>query len=303
MNSKTKHKKPILWRQRIRKKIRNHETVYQTTRSIVDVYATLFGSFHILPDFLIIGAPRSGTSSLYSYLIKHPLILPCKIKEPNYFSMYYDRSISWYRTFFPTKLSKILSQNNKNSKAVTGEASTQYYWHPHVPARVKKMLPNAKILILLRNPIDRSYSQYEMEVRHGNENLSFEDAIQMEQSRINGEFDKMVKDPQYFSSKYTMYAYLEKSIYVNYLKKWLEYFPKQQFLFINSEDFFSKTQQTLDEIFDFLGVHPYKLDGFEIIRKGDYKPIKKETHQKLLEFFKPHNEELFSILGKTFDWH
>lgn len=302
LQSKSKNKKNEMLRQRIRRKIRKNQGFYQAARSAVNVYSKLFGNFHLLPDFLIIGAPRSGSSSLYSYLIQHHSILPCKIKEPNYFAMYYNRTPSWYRTFFPTKLKKFLCETKTKSRVVTGEASTQYYWHPHVPKRVKKLIPNTKIIILLRNPIKRSYSQYEMEVRHGNEKLSFEDAIRNEKSRISNEIEKMQRDEDYFSSKYTMYAYLEKSIYVNYIKNWLKYFRKDQFLFLKSEIFFQETESVLEKTFQFLNLPSHKFSDFKILRKGNYQPIKKETQLSLVDYFKPYNEELYSLIDQDFHW-
>ena len=302
MQYNTKNKKDEMLRQRVRKKIGKNKSIYHIANSAFDIYSKFFGNFYLLPDFLIIGAPRSGTSSLYSYLVQHHSILPCKIKEPNYFSMYYNRSPSWYKTFFSTKWNKFLCETKTKSKAITGEASTQYYWHPHVPKRVKKLIPNAKIIILLRNPIDRSYSQYEMEVRHDNEELTFEAAIKEEKNRISNEMDKMSHNEHYFSSKYTMYAYLEKSIYVNYIKNWLKYFPKDQFLFLKSETFFQETESILEKTFQFLDLPSQKFSNFKILRKGNYQPIKKETRISLIDYFKPYNEELYSLIDQDFHW-
>ena len=91
-----------LYRQKIRKKIKDKSKVYQTARTAMNIYSKFLGPFHVLPDFLIIGAPRSGTSSLYHYLTQHPSIFSCKIKEPNYFAMYYYKNTGWYKSFFPT---------------------------------------------------------------------------------------------------------------------------------------------------------------------------------------------------------
>lgn len=291
-----------MYRQKVRKTIKKYPNFYQIARWTINIYSKFLGHFHVLPNFLIIGAPRSGTSSLYYYLTQHPSISSCKIKEPNYFAMYYDRSLDWYRTFFPTVWSKSRYEKKQKRKFVTGEASTQYYWHPHVPNRVKEVLPDVKLIMLLRNPAERSFSQYNMEVRHGHENLSFEDAIKNEKNRIKGEYEKMLNDDTYFSAKYTMYAYLEKSIYVNYLKNWLTFFPRKNFLFIKSENFYQETSHVVNKIFEFLDLPILSVDTSKILKKRSYQAMNSNTKKQLTKYFKPFNEQLYSLTKENFDW-
>lgn len=290
-------------RQKLRKKIKGHINAYQAARWTIDIYSKIFGQFYLLPNFLIIGAPRGGTSSLFFYLNHHSSIFPCKIKEPNFFAMYYDRGINWYRTFFPTVLKKRQFEKTNKTKFVTGEASTQYYWHPQVPKRVKETVPNVKLIMLLRNPVDRSYSQYKMEVRHGNEKLSFEEAIAKEKERIEGEYDKMLYNELYFSEKYTMHAYISKSLYFNFIKQWFDYFPKENFLFVKSEDFYQNTKHIMKEIFQFLDVPLIPFNESKILRKGIYENIDSKTRENLKQYFKPYNEKLFSLINQNFEWN
>jgi len=286
-----------LYRQKIRKKIKDKSKVYQTARTAMNIYSKFLGPFHVLPDFLIIGAPRSGTSSLYHYLTQHPSIFSCKIKEPNYFAMYYYKNTGWYKSFFPT-----IWEKNKHKQFVTGEASTQYYWYPHVPKRVKKLLPDVKLILLMRNPTERSFSQFQMEVRHGHEKLSFEDAIKNEKVRTSEEYQKIIENENYFSPKYTMYAYLEKSIYVNYVEEWLKLFPRENFLFLNSENFYENPQKVVNRIFEFLQLPSVNVDTSKILKKYTFQKINPETRKQLSDYFKPFNERLYSLIGENFNW-
>jgi|APSaa5957512535_1039671.scaffolds.fasta_scaffold63227_2 hypothetical protein len=290
-------------REKIRPSLVKHNTLYSSLRFTHSIFSELTSSLHTLPNFLIIGTAKSGTTSLFEHLIKHPSIFPPLAQQPNYFTSHYQKSESWYRSFFPSIIRKNIIQNVKKQKFLTGEASTQYYWYPHAAKRVKSLLPNAKIILLLRNPIDRSYSQYQMEFTKGNEELtSFEDAIELENERIQDEYKKMLQDKNYYSKKYTIQSYITKSIYVNYIEEWLKYFPKEQFLFLNSEEFNSDTSKVYKKTLNFLGVSEIDFKKYDVFRAAKYSEMNSNTRKKLSEFFKPHNERLYKLIDQNFDW-
>jgi len=290
------------FRQKLRPWTQKNRGIHKISKFFFSAYCKFVGPTHVLPNFIIIGAAKSGTSSLYEYLIQHPSIYKCLVKEPNYFAIYFHKSLEWYRTYFPSSLTKFYVEKILKNKFSTGEASTQYYWYPHAAKRVKELLPNVKIIVLLRNPIDRSFSHYQMEVRHGNEQLSFEDAIKNESSRTKDEYKKMMNDTMYFSPKYTMQAYIEKSIYINAIKRWTDHFPLNQFLFVKSEDLFENTTEELNKILRFLNLSEFKLKKYDVIRKGTYSKLEPKIRNELRVFFKPYNEQLYEYLGKDFGW-
>ena len=111
----------------------------------------MFRRLRMLPDFVIIGAQKSGTSSLYDFVVQHPAILPAAKKELHYFSLGYKKGEYWYRLRFPIRASQ---------KLLSGEASPIYLFYPMVPGRMKKLLPDVKLIVILRNPVDRAYSHY-----------------------------------------------------------------------------------------------------------------------------------------------
>jgi hypothetical protein len=155
-----------------------------------------------MPDFLIVGAAKAGTTSLYNYLIQHPKIDGAVRKEVHYFDRDYDKTIDYYRSCFPS-----LSQPNDH---ITGEATPYYLFHPYAPERIHKTMPFTKIIILLRNPIDRAYSHYNFTVRYHGDPLTFEEAVEKEEERLAPEFEKFKNNPYYRSLKYQIYSLLSQ---------------------------------------------------------------------------------------------
>jgi len=132
----------------------------------------------MLPDFIIIGVQRGGTTSLYKYMTKHPKIIPALKKEIHFFDNKFGKGLSWYESqFMQNPFFCLLKRKRKSEDTITGEASPYYIYHPHVPKRISKILPNVKLIAILRNPIERAFSHYNHEVRLGAEKLSFEDAL------------------------------------------------------------------------------------------------------------------------------
>jgi len=253
---------------------------------------------------MIIGFPKCGTTSLYEYLIQHPFVLSAAGKEIDYFDRLYDRGISWYKMAFPSSMTKFYYKNILKKQFVTGEATPRYMVHPHALKRIQMTLPNTKFIVLLRNPIDRAYSHYTMNVKNDYEHRTFEDALDHEKERTLGRYEKMQKNENYYSWDYDLYAYLEHGIYVDKLKRWMSVFPKEQFLIIQSEEFSKDPSKVYNETLQHLELPEWKLKEYKRYKKLDYKDknIDPQLRKKLEGFFKPHNEKLFEFLGKRFDW-
>ena len=140
----------------------------------------------------------------------------------------------------------------RGNDIITGEATPYYLFHPHVPERIFSIIPGIKLIVLLRNPIDRAYSHYYHQVTHKRETLSFEEAIKKEYDRLNGEDEKMMKNKDYLSYNHAHFSYLSRGIYVDQLKRWFSIFPKNQILVLKSEDFFEDTSRIYNEVLSFL---------------------------------------------------
>jgi hypothetical protein len=266
-------------------------------------YCKVKGAFHSKPDFLIIGGEKCGTTSLYEYLIKHPDIMPAKGKEVAYFDYKFSNGFGWYKTFFPRFITKKFKEILSKNKILSGEATPRYLNHPNAPKRISNFLPNVKLIVLLRNPIDRAYSHYHMESANGREKLSFEESIEQENERINIEYEKMEKDENYYGRKYYWYSHREAGIYIKHLKRWMKFFPKNQFLIIKSEDLFENTTDTYNKVLEFLGLPYHELSNYKKFRERQYdEKLDPILRKKLSEFYLPYNEQLYEFLNENFDW-
>jgi len=298
------NKFPIRARRFLRHKLDRHKKLQKFTTNLYLNYCQLTGFLHVIPDFLIIGFPKCGTTSLYEYLIQHPDIYPPIGKEIDYFDRLYNRKNNWYKVRFPTTFQKIFTAKFLKRHFLTGEATPRYILHPHALHRIKKTVPNAKFIVLLRNPIDSAYSHYNMNEKNGYESLSFENAIKNEKNRIQGRYEKMAKNQNYYSWDYDLFSYLDQGIYVEKIKRWMEVFPKEQFLIIQSEEFLENPSIIYYEVLNFLNLRKWEPDSFTLYKKrqvSNYK-INSELRKHLSDYFKPYNEDLFNLLGKKFDW-
>ena len=289
----------------LRPKLAKHKKFHNFLIKLDRTYSNITGFLHVLPDFYLIGAQKCGTSALYDYLVQHPCIHPCSTKEPRFFDKYFNRGINWYKTCYSYTLKKNIEQKIFHRKFLTGEATERYLEHPHVSKRIKKTTPNAKFIVLLRNPIDRAYSHYNMRYKSKKEKLSFENAIESEKNRTENEFKKMLDDENYYSKDYFHHSYLDRGIYIDKLKRWMEVFPKEQFLIIQSEEFLENSSKIYYNVLDFLKLDKWEPDSFTLYKKRKIidDKISTDLRKYLLDFFEPHNEELFNLINKKFDWN
>ncbi len=265
-------------------------------------FRILTSSLRVLPDFLIIGAQKGGTSSMYHYLTQHPSIAPALVKEIHFFDLHYHERIDLYRAYFPTYLKKF-SALLKRQKLLTGEATPYYLFHPLCPSRIFNKLPKVKLIALLRNPIDRAYSHYNDMRSGGWETLSFEEAIKSENVLLRGEKEKILQAGNY-SKNHHLYSYLSRGIYVEQLQDWMKLFKKEQFLILESESFFTSPDNTMKKVYRFLGISDYIIRNYQTLNARKYDTeMKMETRKWLIEYFRPYNERLDKFLGIEFDWN
>ena len=248
-----------------------------------------------LPDFVIIGGMKCGTSFLHDALQRHPDIRPASRKEVHYFDypMNHRRGTSWYRTHFPVR-----------SNRLSGEASPYYSYHPLVPARMAALLPRAKLIVLLRNPVDRAYFHHQHNRRFGfDTTATFEEAVALEEVRCYGECERIEHDPTYYSFHHQHSSYLDRGNYAEILTRWRQHYGERQMLTLKSEDLFSKPGSTLAKVHAFLNIRRHNHQVFHTLNAGSYAPLKKETRTRLSRYFEPHNRRLSEWLGYDTGWH
>ena len=270
--------------------------------SIGRAFQIATNNIRVLPNFIIIGSSKAGTWALYNYLQQHPDIDYCA-RNIHFFEYAYSNKISWYKSHFPTKLYKSLVESIRKRKCLMGEHTSTYLHHPLIPQRVKDGIPDVKLIVSLRNPIDRAYSNYHMFVRIGTEKRTFEDAVFSELKRI-----EIIKENDNFQIKNPNFSncvesnYLRHGTYVDKLENWLKIFPREQFCIVENKDLSKNPQQVLDKIFEFLNVPHFKLRQEERWNVGEYKKMKESTRKTLQDFFKPYNERLYKLLNQNFSW-
>ncbi len=253
-----------------------------------------------LPDFLIIGAQKCGTTSLYNYLAEHPNVVPAYRKEIHFFDYNQAKGDLWYRAHFPVAAS--MKKRRGGPGLVSGEASPFYLFHPLASERVRRTVPEARLVVMLRDPVQRAYSHYSHNLRRGTESLSFEEAIERERERLAGERERMVRDEGYYAHNYRVYSYLSRGIYVDQLRHWRTFFPEGQFLFLKSEDFFSAPAATVESVARFLGLPSKGSGSYKNYNQGGYKGMAASTRERLVDYFRPHNERLYEYLDRDFGW-
>jgi hypothetical protein len=238
-----------------------------------------------LPDFVIIGTQRGGTTSLYRYLIEHPDVGSALRKEVHFFDRHYQKGMNWYLAHFPLR----------EEASMVGEASPNYLFHPDVPGRARRAIPHARFIALLRNPVDRAYSQYQMNVKKGIESLSFEDALDKERERLSHSDDPA-------SSTWRQHSYIKRGLYAEQLECWMSVFPREQFLIIKSEDLYADPERVVRRALAYLGLRPWTPAGFKAYHLAGYTDMNPATYRRLTEYFAPHNQRLYALVGRDLGW-
>lgn len=273
------------------------------TNKLVKIYRGLTSPLRLLPDFIIIGGKKCGTSSLYNYLTEHPDVAPAFRKEVHFF----DRNVGGrgsllYRAHFPTSAYKRYVERKRGSGLITGEATPYYLFHPLAPKRVRETVPEVKLVALLRDPVDRAYSHYHHESRNGTEELSFEEAVERETERLGGEREGILRDDGYDSLEHRRYSYLSRGVYVDQIQNWRSYFPEERLLILRTEDPLADPSKVLGQTLDFLGLPILDFGEYARTNTGSYTGMSASTRARLVDYFRPHNERLYDYLGRDFGW-
>jgi len=248
-----------------------------------------------LPTFLIIGAQKGGTTSLFAYLARHPAIVVPFVKEVHFFDHDYHRGESWYRSAYPRPPSR--------AGSLAGEATPYYLYHPCVPERVHALNPAMKLIVLLRDPVERAYSHYTHAIRRGRERRSFEDALQGEPERMAVEEDRLRMDSRYRSYTHQHHSYLSRGRYLEQLHRWREWFPPEQMLILRSEDMFAEPARVYAQALDFLGVADGGVARFAVHNAQPYRAgMSDAMRHRLVEYYTPPTAELQAWLGRSMNW-
>lgn len=276
----------------------------QTVRKGVRAVGRLTHEARMLPDFLIVGAQRCGTTSLFRYLRAHPAVLRDRMdKGVHYFDMAYDRGFAWYRGHFPLNATARLVERRTGIRPQTFEASPFYMFHPLAPERIARDLPGVKLIVMVRDPVERAYSAHAQEVRRGFETEPFEKALELEDERLRGEVEKMTADPAYLSFAVQHHAYRARGRYAEQLERLERLAGREHIHVIDNHELSANPEMVYDGVLDFLGL---PRGGFPVFEHHNAAPrassFSDSVRGELAEYFRSEDERLAGWLGKTPSW-
>jgi hypothetical protein len=269
----------------------------------VNRYALATSDRRVLPDFVLAGAQRCGTTALTECLYRSPVIArPRMGKGAHYFSYNYTKGFDWYRSQFPTESHAERMRRRTGYRLVAFDACPYYLFHPFAVDRIAEAMPSVKMLVMLRDPVARAHSHWVHSRASGHETLEFEEALAAEPGRLAGEVERMGADPGYYSSTHEHHSYLAKGLYAPQVARLLDRFPREQVLFVQAEAFYRAPNDEIRRVTDWLGVPPMTLEQGDNRNGYDYSPLSPELLDRLVEHFGESNEELFGLLGERYDW-
>ena len=270
-------------------------------------YALATSALRPPPDFLIAGTKRGGTTSLFNYLLMHPGVLGLfpqtrGKKSTDFFFKEQARGRRWYRSHFHTETHRRRLAARTGGRVVGGEASPYYMWDPRVAPQAHSLNPRLSAIVLLRDPVERAWSHYQERVHMGVEPLSFAAALEAEALRTDGELERMLADPGYYSEAHDWYSYRARGVYLPQLTAWRSAFPDSQLLVLRSEDMYADVQSAFDDVCRFLDLAPFRLPTTRTFNSITRSTMPEDCRAELREYYRPANQELELACGRSFGW-
>jgi hypothetical protein len=264
-----------------------------------------------LPDFLIIGAKRGGTTSFYYDLLRHSRVCPLfprpdhlpkasPTKGIHYFDSNFWRGERWYRSHLPS--TRVRRSYAHGAPVVAGEASPYYLFHPAAAERAASLVPEAKIIVVLRDPVQRTYSHWKERRRNQVEELDFAAALRAEDDRIGADEDRLARDPRFHSYAHEQLSYARQSEYAPALERWYRHFPASRILALASEDYYADPEAALGRTQQFLGLPPERLASGTVRNAAAGSELDPALTQQLAERFAASNSRLTELTGRSFAW-
>jgi hypothetical protein len=277
--------------------------VKNVLRSCRQAVCTATAAIRPLPDYLIVGGQRCGTTALHDLLARHPLIGAAHVKEVHFFDLQFDRGERWYRGHFPNDARRALAVRRHGGRVVCGEASPYYLFHPLAPGRVARILPEVRVIAMVRDPVARAVSHYHHEVALGAESLQLQEALAAEQERLAGEEERILADPGYAGFAHQHHSYVARGRYLGQLERWAEHVPAERTLVVRSEDFFEQPQDVVAQVLRFLDLPPMTVPASGTSRNAaSYSGIDGASEAWLRERFAEDNRRLEGYLGRELGW-
>ncbi|MFC4122198.1 sulfotransferase family protein [Nonomuraea zeae] len=259
----------------------------------------------VLPSFLITGAQRCGTTSLYRALAQHPLLLkPVLHKGVHYFDVGYSHGLPWYQAHFPLWVGAALLSHRYNARAQAFESSPYYLFHPLAAERIAADLPGVKLIVLVRDPVERACSAHAHELARGFETEShFEYAVELEARRLAGAEELLRESPFALHHSHRHHAYVARGRYAEQLDRLEPLIGRERILVLDSHRFFKEPEGVYDRVLEFLGVPHLGYPAFE---RHNGRPLPRRVSpvlgQALRDHFEPYDARLTRWLDGEPSW-
>ena len=268
-------------------------------------YGRLTSPARMLPTFLVCGGQRCGTTSLYRALASHAAVLKAVLhKGVHYFDTDYQRGLGWYRAHFPLRATAGRIEQQLGVTVHAFESSPYYMYHPLAAKRIARDLPGVKLVVLVRDPVERAYSQHAHEVARGFEaEFDFERALALEESRVDGEAERILADPLYYSFSHQHHAYRARGEYIIYLERLTALFGRERIHVVDSGTFFTDPIAAYDGVLAFLGLPRLGYPPFERHNaRPRESPMSERLRAALRVHYRPYDERLNTWLGREVSW-
>jgi len=263
---------------------------------------SLSSAGRLLPDFLVVGGQRCGTTSLFRALEQHPhIVRPTLNKGVNYFDINYHKGPRWYAGHFP-RASTRTRRLGVGTPFATFEASGYYLFHPLAAERIARDLPEVKIVAMLRDPAERAFSAWKHEHARGFDDESFERALELEEARVAREAERMAVDPNFQGYSHRHHAYAARGDYVQQLSRYYERLPREQIHVLYSEAFFDDPVGEFRALTTFLGVEDVPGVHFDQHNARGSGPMSEQVRRLLTGRFTGQADELHTLVGRRPPW-
>ncbi len=266
-----------------------------------------------MPEFLVIGAKRGGTTSLYFDILDHPSVLrlyPPPVpglkrdatKGVHYFDSNAFRGQAWYRSYFPSSLARAVVRRRTGTEPLAGEASPYYLFHPAAVDRAHATTPGSRIIAQLRDPVMRTYSHWKERRRNDAEPLDFVSALEAEGDRLAGERERLMADPHYSSYAWEQQSYATQSEYAGQLARWVDLFGRDRVHVTISEEYYADPGAVVAGIHEFLGIPARPPQSASHRNAAQGEDLDDGLRRRLAARFSDHNHALAELLGRDLPW-
>lgn len=261
----------------------------------------LTARWRLQPDFLVVGAQRAGTTTLYRILSEHPGVLrPTQSKGIGYFDEEHHRGARWYRAHFP--LASAAHRGRDGRRRLTFESRGYYLHHPLAPERIARELPGTRIVVVVRDPVERAYSAYRHEHARGFEDEDFATALALEDHRLAGEAERIRADPTYRSHAHRHQALLGRSRYAEQVRRFVDALGADRVHVVDAGHLFTDPGPELELLEEFLGLETWQPARVEHWNARPASPLEPELEDRLRRYFAPHDAALEQLTGRRPSW-